>query len=50
MNYTPSTAEVKKAEGYAAASKEQSVTDFVMHVVPKTAVSAFTEGKSSRCC
>lgn len=44
VNYTPSAAEVKKAEGYATASKEQNVTDFVMHVVPKTVVSAFTEG------
>lgn len=45
VNYTPSAAEVKKAEGYAAQAKEQSVTDFVMHVVPRTAVSAFTEGE-----
>ncbi len=45
VNYTPSAAEVKKAESYANAGKEQSTLEFIMHVVPKTAVSAFTEGE-----
>lgn len=45
VNYTPTAAEVKKAEGYATQGKEQHITDFVLHVVPKTVVSAFTEGE-----
>ena len=43
--YTPTAADVKKAEGYASQAKEQNVTEFILHVVPKTAVSAFTEGE-----
>lgn len=45
INYLPSAADVQKAEGYAAKGKEQNVTDFVMHVVPNTVASAFTEGE-----
>ncbi|MBV9657598.1 MAG: C4-dicarboxylate transporter DctA [Verrucomicrobia bacterium] len=45
VNYTPTASEVKKAADFAAAGKQQSAIDFVMHIVPKTAVSAFTEGE-----
>ncbi len=45
VNYTPSAAEVKKLATYNQAAGEQSVTEFVLHIIPKTFVSAFAEGE-----
>ena len=45
VNYTPSAGEIKKLETYQTAAGEQSAVDFVLHVIPKTFVSAFTEGE-----
>jgi len=45
VNYQPSTAEVQKAQTYSEEGKKQTVKDFILHIVPKTAVSAFTEGE-----
>ena len=44
VNYQPSAAEVQKANTYNTEGKEQTAKDFVLHIIPKTAVSAFTEG------
>lgn len=44
VHYQPSAAEVQKAQGYDEEGKKQTAKDFVLHIVPKTAVSAFTEG------
>src|SRR4051812_18100318 len=45
VHYQPSAAEVKKAEGFNEQGKEQHVKDFILHIIPKTVVSAFTEGE-----
>ncbi len=45
VNFKPSTADVKKAEDYNVAAQKQTATDFILHIVPKTLVSAFTEGE-----
>ena len=45
VNYTPSASEVKKLAGYSESAGEQSSVDFILHVIPKTFVSAFSEGE-----
>jgi aerobic C4-dicarboxylate transport protein len=45
VDYVPSAAEEKKIATYSEAAKKQNVTDFLMHVIPKTFVSAFSEGE-----
>jgi aerobic C4-dicarboxylate transport protein len=45
VNYAPSASEVKKLATYNAAAQEQSAVDFVLHVIPKTFVSAFADGE-----
>jgi aerobic C4-dicarboxylate transport protein len=45
VNYAPSASEIKKLETFSAAAKEQSIVDFILHVIPKTFVSAFSEGE-----
>ncbi len=45
VNYTPSAGELKKLATYSAAAKDQNAVDFVLHVIPKTFVSAFSEGE-----
>ena len=45
VNYVASASEVKKLATYESAAGEQSAVDFVLHVIPKTFVSAFTEGE-----
>lgn len=44
VNFTPSPSEVKKLATYSQAAGEQSAVDFILHVIPKTFVSAFSEG------
>jgi aerobic C4-dicarboxylate transport protein len=44
VHYQPSAAERQKAEDFNQQGKEQHVKDFILHIIPKTAVSAFTEG------
>ena len=41
----PSASEVKKLETYSEAAKEQSSVEFILHIIPKSFVSAFTEGE-----
>lgn len=45
VNYTPTASEIKKLGTYSEAAKEQSVVDYILHIIPKTFVSAFTEGE-----
>jgi aerobic C4-dicarboxylate transport protein len=45
VNYTPSASEVKKLATYSEAATHQSTVDFVLHVIPKTFISAFSEGE-----
>lgn len=45
VNYAPSAAEIKKLATYNAAAGEQSAVETVLHIIPKTFVSAFTEGE-----
>ncbi len=45
VNYTPSASEIKKLATYNETASEQSAVDFVLHIIPKTFTSAFTEGE-----
>ncbi|MDF2440421.1 MAG: aerobic C4-dicarboxylate transport protein [Abditibacteriota bacterium] len=45
VNYVASAGEVKKLAGYSETASEQSSIDFILHVIPKTFVSAFSEGE-----
>jgi aerobic C4-dicarboxylate transport protein len=40
----PATLDTKAVTNYAGAAKAQSVTDFIMHIIPITAVDAFAKG------
>jgi len=44
MNINPATLDTSSITKYTDAASEQSVADFVLHVIPKTFVSAFTDG------
>ncbi len=44
LNVNPATLDSKAVAGYAGAAKAQSVTDFVMHIIPVTVVDAFARG------
>jgi aerobic C4-dicarboxylate transport protein len=44
FNINPATLDTKAVANYAGAAKAQSVTDFIMHVIPTTAVDAFAKG------
>ena len=44
VHVKPPEADVRKAEGYEAAGQKQNATDFILHIVPNTVVSAFAEG------
>ena len=44
FNVNPATLDTKAVAGYAGAAKAQSVTDFVMHIIPTTVVDAFARG------
>jgi aerobic C4-dicarboxylate transport protein len=44
FNINPATLDTKAVANYAGAAKAQSVTDFIMHIIPTTAVDAFAKG------
>ncbi|MGH9771158.1 MAG: dicarboxylate/amino acid:cation symporter [Candidatus Acidiferrales bacterium] len=44
FNADPATLNAKAVAGYAGAAKAQSVTDFLMHIIPTTVVDAFARG------
>ena len=45
VNYVPSAGELKKLATYSTAAEKQSAVEFVLHAIPKTFVSAFTDGE-----
>lgn len=45
VDYAPSAGEVKKLATFSEAATQQSTVDFILHVIPKTFVSAFSEGE-----
>jgi aerobic C4-dicarboxylate transport protein len=45
MNVDPRSLDVTKVQGFVAQAHDQSVTGFLLEIVPKTFFSAFTEGK-----
>jgi len=45
MNVDLSTLDAKAVEGYVATAREQSVTGYLLHIIPRTFISAFTEGE-----
>jgi len=44
FNANPSSLDVKAVADYAGQAKAQSVTDFLMHIIPTTVVDAFAKG------
>jgi aerobic C4-dicarboxylate transport protein len=44
FNINPATLDAKAVADYAGQAKAQSVTDFVMHIIPATVVDAFAKG------
>jgi aerobic C4-dicarboxylate transport protein len=44
LNVNPATLDAKAVAGYADAAKAQSVTDFILHIIPTTIVDAFAKG------
>jgi aerobic C4-dicarboxylate transport protein len=44
MNVDVSTLNVKAVEQYAASAREQSVPDFILHIIPDTVTGAFAQG------
>ena len=44
FNVNPATLDGKAVAGYADAAKAQSVTDFILHIIPTTIVDAFAKG------
>ncbi|WP_272976331.1 dicarboxylate/amino acid:cation symporter [Deinococcus geothermalis] len=44
MNVNPATLDTSAISKYTQAAGEQSVADFLLHIIPNTLVSAFTEG------
>jgi aerobic C4-dicarboxylate transport protein len=44
FNVNAATLDAKSVQDYAGAAKSQSVTDFVMNIIPSTAVDAFARG------
>ncbi|MGX8009880.1 dicarboxylate/amino acid:cation symporter [Mesorhizobium sp. ORM8.1] len=44
MNIDPASLDVQTVKGYAAKVHEQSVTGFLMNIIPSTIVSAFADG------
>jgi aerobic C4-dicarboxylate transport protein len=45
LNIDPATLDAGAVSTYVGKAKEQSVTEFVLHIIPDTAVSAFTSGE-----
>jgi aerobic C4-dicarboxylate transport protein len=44
LNANPATLDAKAVADYAGQAKAQSVTDFLMHIIPTTVVDAFAKG------
>jgi aerobic C4-dicarboxylate transport protein len=44
FNVNPATLDSKAVAGYATTAKAQSVTDFILHIIPTTVVDAFARG------
>ena len=44
FNVDPATLDAKAVSDYAGQAKAQTVTDFVLHIIPNTIVDAFTRG------
>jgi aerobic C4-dicarboxylate transport protein len=44
FNVNPANLDTKAVANYAGAAKAQSVTDFIMHIIPTTVVDAFAKG------
>jgi aerobic C4-dicarboxylate transport protein len=44
FNVNPATLDAKSVADYAGAAKQQSVTDFLMNIIPTTTVDAFAKG------
>src|ERR1700726_2819589 len=44
FNINPATLDAKAVADYAGQAKAQTVTDFVMHIIPATVVDAFAKG------
>jgi aerobic C4-dicarboxylate transport protein len=44
FNINPATLDTKAVANYAGAAKAQSVTDFILHIIPTTVVDAFAKG------
>jgi aerobic C4-dicarboxylate transport protein len=44
LSVDPATLDAKAVANYAGAAKAQSVTDFIMHIIPGTVVDAFAKG------
>ena len=44
FNVNPATLDAATVAGYARQAREQSVTDFLLHIIPKTFTDAFTSG------
>ena len=44
FNINPATLDPKAVADYAGQAKAQSVTDFLMHIIPNTVVDAFAKG------
>ncbi|MGA8222121.1 MAG: dicarboxylate/amino acid:cation symporter [Candidatus Acidiferrales bacterium] len=44
FNVNPTTLDPKAVADYAGAAKSQSVTDFLLHIIPTTVVEAFAKG------
>ena len=44
FNASPVTLDAKAVAGYAGQAKAQSVTEFLMHIIPNTVVDAFAKG------
>ena len=45
LNVDPATLDQSAVSTYVSRAKEQSITDFVLNIVPDTAISAFTSGQ-----
>jgi len=45
IHFDPATANVQSVSAYAAASKQMNGVDFLLHIIPDTMVSAFSQGE-----
>ena len=45
LNVDPATLDTGAVAGYVSQAQERTVTEFILHIIPDTAVSAFTSGE-----